>query len=99
MSKSLSTLVNQNTFASTSANLCTQREYWMENFCNLLNFTLWTVTCMKHLARDTGGFYFYFARKFVSFYAPRDLKNILDYGWNPGVKHGRFFFPFMPESV
>ena len=30
MSKSLSTLVNQNTFASTSANLCTQHEYWRE---------------------------------------------------------------------
>ena len=35
--------VNPNTFASTSANLCIQREYWMENFCNLLNFTLSTV--------------------------------------------------------
>ena len=38
MSKSLSTLVNQNTFTSSSANLCTQHEYLMERF--VICFTL-----------------------------------------------------------
>ena len=34
-------------------------------------------------------FILYFARNFASFYTPGDLKNILDSGWNPGVKQGR----------
>ena len=34
-------------------------------------------------------FILYFARNFASFYAPGDIKNILDSGRNPGVKQGR----------
>ena len=42
MSKSLSTLVNQNTFASSSVNLCTQHEYWMEKFSNFITLCLYS---------------------------------------------------------
>ena len=42
MSKTLSSLVNQNTFASSSENLCTQHEYWMEKFCNLFTLCLYS---------------------------------------------------------
>ena len=34
-------------------------------------------------------FILYFARNFASFYAPGDLKNILDSGRNPDIKQGR----------